>query len=87
MPKLQHSAEAPSFNPSAGLCLSARLMVAIHRFSVGLQQGTVGVLIRMEMRYQGQGCEEGQPVRLDGQVCICIAELFYFIDSLFSALP
>ena len=59
-------------------------MVAIHRFSAGLRQDTVGVLIRMEMRYQEQGCEEGQPVLLDGQVCI--AELFYFIDSLFSAL-
>lgn len=70
MPKLQHWAEALNFNPSAGLCPSARLTVAIHRFSAGLRQDTVGVLIRREMRYQEQGCEEGQPVLLDGQVCI-----------------
>ena len=50
MPKLQHSAEALNFNPSAGLCPSVRLMVATHRFSAGLRQDTVGVLIRMEMR-------------------------------------
>ena len=84
MPKLQHLAEALSFNPSAGLCLSVRLTVAIRRFSAGLRQDTVGVLIRMEIRYQEQGCEEGQPVLRDGQVCI--AESFYFIDFLFSAL-